>query len=52
MAELLDQSHPAATAEAARLYALAVIYAVIYAVLGALAWLAAGRRLARTPKEI
>ena len=48
MAELLDQSHPAATAEGARLYLLAVIYAA----LGALAWLAAGRRLARTPKEI
>ncbi|NUR04358.1 MAG: hypothetical protein HOY79_49995 [Streptomyces sp.] len=44
----VDQSSPAATAEAARLYVLAVIYAA----LGALAWLATGRRLARTSKEI
>lgn len=35
-------------AEAARLYALAAIYAA----LGALAWIATGRRLARTGKEI
>lgn len=43
MAEPLDQSPSAATAEAARLYVLAVIYAA----LGALAWLATGRRLAQ-----
>ncbi|MGC9540213.1 hypothetical protein [Streptomyces sp. UG1] len=44
----LDQSRPAATAEAARLYVLAVIYAA----LGGLAWIATGRHLARPRKEI
>lgn len=44
----LDQSRPAAASEAARLYVLAVIYAA----LGGLAWLVAGRRLTRPRKEI
>lgn len=42
----IDQSRPAA-AEAARLYVLAVIYAVA----GALMWLAAGRRLTRSKES-
>ncbi|MFF4548637.1 hypothetical protein ACFY1J_31130 [Streptomyces sp. NPDC001406] len=44
---LVDESRPAAVAEAARLYVLAVIYAA----LGGVAWLLAGRRLARASKE-
>lgn len=43
-----DESRPAAVAEAARLYVLAVIYTA----LGAIAWLATGRRIARASKEI